>query len=595
MTGQGRVFPPKAPRHRGLDFICEASPGSTTGPLTWAQQHMLLLIEEMRPKTDPLNLRFYLTLRDMLTEDEVFDALADLIQTYEALRTTYVAPPEGPAQKVSGTGHLTVEVADRPAEASEAAAADIMTALASRPFDIGGEWPIRLAVVSVDGAPRHVVVVVSHLMVDFTGAAWMRHHLRSLLPAGSRPARARVPETVYQLSDEADWERSPAGVRGGERAVSHHERTLSAMPQTMLPRPLAEVERPRYRYLEFHSRALAMAVPALAARHNTSAATVLFAGVAAVSGHVSSLPRAFLQLTVGNRTKPRVHGAVGHFTEDVPACVDLTDATVADVIARSAPAVFQAARFGSYPPSGLAAARRRIEARRGVSFDLSCWLNYRPAEEQLTPGTERPTHSELAEATHRTRWQWVEGTDNSTSSYFLFADSRPRRLTLSMTLDTALLPPDEAVGRLRAVERVLCASVGEDVGMTEIGERTGLSADARDDDWCLTDAGWAHLPSVTDLVRRTSRTRQAAVFAVPSTAGTRLVAYLDGGRSAPDPSRLRAACVAALPGLRTVVAPHEYVVCAGAPAKVSDLAGWRETPVRTPLPGSRPARATGPR
>ncbi|NUS14880.1 MAG: hypothetical protein HOY69_26380 [Streptomyces sp.] len=567
------------PRLRTIDFGPADPPGSPppAGPLTWAQQHMYMLFEDLHPQTDPLNLRFYTRLRSGLAEDEVVDALTDLLRTYETLRTRYVATPEGPEQRVSYAGQLSVPIHDSPADAGETVASQTMAELASRPFDIAGEWPIRLAVVNVDGSPRYLVFVLCHLAVDFMGASWMQHHLRALLPP--QPPRAPVPATPYRMLSEAGWEHSPAGVRNGARAVAHHERTFSDMPQTMLPRPVAEVESPRYRYLDFHSPALAMALPALAARHNTSAATVLFAGVAAVSGFVGGLPRAFLQLTVGNRTKARLHGAVGMFTQDVPAWVDLTDATVADVITRANPAVFQAARFGNYPPADLVAARRRVESRRGVAFDLSCWLNYRSSTEQPAPAGQRPTASELAQAAARTRWRWLEGTDNSTSTYFLFADSRPRRLNLTAILDTALLPADEAVEWLRAVERVLCASLTRDVAVAEIGEHTGLSPDARGDDWFLSDAGWAHVPTVADLVRRTSKAEQAEVFAVPSPDGPRLVAYLDGSRAAADPAALHAACMAALPGLRTAVAPHEYVVCAGPAPRRPDLAGWQEAPV----------------
>lgn len=576
MTADDMIGQP-GPRYRRIDFGCTTSPTSTTGPVTWAQQHMLTLFAELHPQTDPLNLRFYTKVRSGLAEDEVFDALADLVRTHEALRTRYVAPPEGPAQEVSGTGHLDVPIFDCPAEAAETVATQTMAALASQPFDICREWPVRCAVVCIDGSPRYLVFALCHLVVDFAGASWMRHHLREVLPP--QPAQAPAPTTDYRMVSEAEWERSPAGARSGARAVAHHERTLSAMPQSMLPRPVAEVESPRYRYLDFHSPALAMALPVLAARHRTSAASVVFAGVAAVSGFVAGLPSAFLQLTVGNRSKARLQGAVGMFTQDVPVRVDLTDASFADVISRAAPAVFQAGRFGTYPPAELAARRRRIEARRGVAFDLSCWLNYRTSTDQVVPATQCPTESELAQGAARTRWRWLEGTDNSTSTYFVFADSRPRRFTLTTIVDTALLPADEAVDWLRTVERLLCASVTQDVGVAEIAETTGLCADRRGEDWYFSDTGWTHVPSVVDLVRRISGSQQAAVFPEPSADGPRLVAYLNEGRSGAGPVGLHTGCVAALPGVRTAVAPDEYVVCAGAPVHPLDAAGWRSLPV----------------
>ncbi|MFI0901148.1 condensation domain-containing protein [Streptomyces sp. NPDC020983] len=586
MTTDAAV-PGLLPRHRTIDIHAAPAPGPADGPLTWAQQHMLLLFEELHPQTDPLNLRFAAKLRTGLTEDEVLDALADLVRTYDTLRTRYAATPEGPVQRVSATVTLGVTIHDCPAEAGETVATQVLAEAAARPFDIGVDWPVRAALVCVDGAPRHLLLVLCHLAVDHEGAAWIRHHLRALLPP--QPVRAPVPATPHRMLDEAARERSPAGVRGGVRAVAHHERTFDVMPQTMLPRALAEAEPPRYRYLEFHSPALALALPALAARHNSSPATVLFAGLAAVSGFVAGLPRAFLQLTVGNRARTRLHGAVGMFTQDVPVAVDLTDATVADVIGRATPTVFQAARFGAYPPADLAATRRDAELRRGCAFDLSCWLNFRTSAEHTAPATVRPTAAELDVAAARTRWRWLDGTDNSTSTYFVFADSRPRRVTLTTIVDTALLPAGEAVAWLRAVEGVLCGSLTGDVPVAAIGDRTGLVPDPRGDDWFLADAGWAHLPTVTALVRRATGAEHAAVLPEPSAEGPRLVAYLHGARTLPDPAALHAACTAALPGLRTAVAPHDYVVCAAPPPRAPDGTAWQQAPVLARGSGRPPA------
>lgn len=574
------AFGPATPRDTATGAAPRSAGISATGPLTWGQEYMRTLMEEMSPQNDPLNERFSLTLRAGLTEDEVLDALADLLDSYEALRTTYTVTPEGPAQQVWESGRLDVEVLDATATTAAEATSRAMDALGGREFDIAGEWPLRLALVTVDGAPRHIAFVLCHLAADFAGIVSIMYHLRVLAFRPLDPVH--VPPSRYRMLDEAAWERSPAGVRAGTRAVAHHERTYSAMPRTMLFRPVADVERPRYRYLTFNSWALAMALPALAARYRTSPATVLWAGFAAVTGFVADLPHAFLGLTVGNRTKPRLNGAVGMFNQDAPAWVDLTDASIGDVVRRATPVVFQAVRFGAYPPADLVAARERIEHRRGIVLDLSCSLNFRETAAPLGPVHETPTAAELARAEARTRWGWVDGTDNSTSSYFIFADSRPKRLTLSMTIDSALLPPDEAVGWLRAVERVLCASVTEDFGVADIGRRTGLAPDARDADWCLTESGWAHVPGVADLVRRAAGTPQAAVLPVPSAAGTRLVAHLDGGRGGLDPTRLHEACLAALPALpqvRTVLTPAEYVVHAGAVEVGDEPAAWQALPV----------------
>ncbi len=556
-----------------LDFA--AGTDSVTAALTWAQQHMLALIKALEPETQPVNLNFRIVLRDGVALAQVFAELRDLVQSHEALRTRYLPPPAGPAQHVLSDGTLPVAVVDCGAQVGDKTVPAVLAALAGVPFDIASEWPIRVAVIVAGGLPRYVAFGLCHLEVDTTGARWIKYHLRSLLR--SRPSDPRVPRTAYQMRREAEWESSPAGLRLGARAIAQHEGTFAAMPQTMLPRAAGEVPAPRYRYLEFESPSLAMVVPFLAARHNTTPATVLFAGIAAVSGFVSALPRAFLQLTVGNRVEPRLHGAVGMYTQDVPVCVDLIDASVVDVIARSTPAVMQAARFGRYPMAEMDAARKRVEADRGVAFDLSCWLNVVPIA-KLAQAGDRPSAAALAQARTRTRWRWVEGTDNSTSTYFVFADGDAHALALTLILDTALLPPHEAIAWMHALERVLCESVSREVAVARIDEYADLGHDSRDGDWCLADTNWVRLSETADLVRRVSGTPMTDVFAVASAEGRRLVAFIDGSRRVPDLERLHEGAVAALTGIRTAMAPHQYVVCAGAP-RVRDVSGWRQIQV----------------
>jgi hypothetical protein len=568
---------------------CQLAEAGSTVPLTWAQEHMLLLMESLGWRTEALNIGFPVALRPGLSEDDVLGAIRDLVQRFGLLRTVYVPAPEGPAQRVLTSGELVVPIVATEEGGGGVQAARARDELVKAPFDLGAECPIRVALVTVGGEPRHLVFAMSHLMLDHTCRALLEQHLRHLL--ARPPAGPAIPATVSEYADEAAWETSDAGRRHGERAVAHHELSFRAMPQTMLPRTPGSARLPdsagaaevpadsRYQYLTFDSVALAMAVSALAVRHNASPSAVLYAGLCAVTGFVSSLDRSYLQLTVGNRTSARTRFVLGMYTEDVPVVVDLADADMAEVIARSGRALVQAARLGRYPPLDLEARRRAVESERGLAFDLSCWLNYRtmPARRALPSGT--PDRQSLSHAAERTRWRWSAGPRASTSTYFVFADDAGDRLRVQVEFDSALLPPDELLAWLRGVERLLCAATAREVGMHEIGLCTGLTPDARGDGWCLTDGSWAYLPAVAELVRSVSGARHAEVFPVPGPRGDRLTAYLSGPASL-DIVSLHERCIAALPGSRIALAPHQYVITAAAPgAGGTGSSGWRQIPV----------------
>lgn len=563
---------------------CAFTAAPRSGQLSWAQQSMLAIVEDLQPCTETLNLTFSCLLRPGLAEEEVLAALVELVTAHEALRTVYVAAPHGPGQRVLGDGELVVQVVEAEADAGAQQAGAAADTLGSTPFDVSAELPIRVALLTRDGRPWSLAFAVFHLATDAFGIDLIRQHLLTLLAGPARPST--IESGAHHPLDEAHWQGTPAGQRHAQRAVRHHEGALRAMPQTMLPRPVREFEAPRFRYVRFASPALALAVPALAARHRVHGTAPLYAGVCAVAGFVSGLDRAGLQLNFSNRSAPRVRNAVGILTQHPPAWVDLRDASVADVIDRAGTAVVGAQRFGQYPEAELSAARREIELERGVALDLSCWLNDHRASVAGPGSGHAPGVAALAEAAGRTRWRPAGSDRASSSTYFVHVEDDGDALVLTVLHDTAVLPTAELVGWLYAVEWLLCTALNRDVGLAEIGEHTTLTPASYGAQWQHADASWVHLPTIAELVGAAAGGQRAAVFPVATAQGTRLVAYLDGTGRPVDLEALHRACVAALPGVRTAMAPHAYVACAGVPAACAGVpAACAGVPAGEPVHG----------
>jgi hypothetical protein len=554
-------------------------------PLSWAQECMLEIVTDLQPCTETLNMTFTCRLPLGISEEAVLCALVELVINHEALRTVYVPPPQGPAQHVQGTGELIVEILEVGVDAGPDEAEAACQALARRPFDISNELPLRVALLTRDARPWGLAFAVFHLVIDAFGVDLLQRHLWDRL---TRPtATAAGLAGRHQLVDEANWQRSPEGRRQAERALGHHEEALRAMPQTMLPRSLNhDVEPPRFRYLQFTSRALAIAVSVLATRHRVHTAAVLHAGICAVASLVSGLDRAVLQLNFSNRSAPRVRSTIGILTQHPLSWIDLRDASFGDVIARAGIAVIGAQRFGQYPAAEVTAMRRAVELDRGVALDLSCWLNDRRVTASPLWSGEPPSCALLADAADQTRWRPAGSDRASSSSYFVHLEDDADGLQLTVLHDTAILPTAELVAWLRAVESLLCRAVNLDVSISEIDAHVELTRASYGPGWQQVDASWVHLPTTAELVAAAAG-RPAAVFPVTSAMGTRLVAYLDGSRGPLDIETLHGACVRALPSVRTAMAPHRYVVCAGAPANPAHD-NW----VRLPVLAQRTGRPT---
>jgi len=256
-----------------------------------------------------------------------------------------------------------------------------------------------------------------------------------------------------------------------------------------------------------------------------------------------------------------------------------------------------ALRFGQYPHEEMKARRRAIEIERGMALDLSCWLNDRRDVRPPASPVDAPGAKTLEEAMGRSQWRWTGADERSTSTYFIFADDAADALALTVLFDTAVLPAAEVLDWVRGIERLLCMATRTDVGVSEIGGYTGLATAQHGAGWCQVDGSWVHLPTAGELLRRVAGTPHAEVFAVPAGADgaaagdrpERLVAFL-ADQAGTDIARLHAGCVGALPGQRTTMAAHHYVVCAGAPARPG-LEGWRRLRVLAegsgrPVPGA---------
>lgn len=563
-----------ADRVRAVVFQAPGEPAN--GPLTWAQQHILSIADDLHPHTQSMNIRFDCELRIGVDEDDVVDAVRDLLQSFEALRTRYVPAPQGPAQNVFCSGELALRIVETGGEPGADVAGRVRQSMADVAFDTAHEWPVRIAMITDGGTPSHLVFVLSHLMVDFSSSRWIVYHLRHLVHPPQAPERLHV--SGYRPLADAQWQRSDAGQHSARRALLQHTATLHRMPQTMLARYPGPADTPRYRYVQLESPALGVLVPALASRAAVTSTAVLAAAICAVSGFVSGLDRAFLQLVLANRISAQARSGVGMFVQDVPICLDLSTGGFDELIAQAGRTVINAARFGRFPPAQYARHRRDAELQRGVALDLSCWLNNRYTDTQPA-GAELPARAAVQQLMSASVERVLGGDEASTSTFFIYADGTGSGLALTMLIDTTMLSTGEGVLWLRSVERLLCAAAYEDVALADIGQHIDLVPESRTDDWCRVDAGWVHLPAVAELVGRCARGARVDVFAVRSDHAVELVAYVDGsGGPHIELQALHRDCVTALPGRRTAVAPDRYVLCAGAPA-TQDRAGWLALPV----------------
>ncbi|OEJ97208.1 condensation domain-containing protein [Streptomyces thermolilacinus] len=473
---------PPAPPARTVPVRFAAARPATAGaaagdaddaPLTWSQRYYLAEVEAARAHGRGLNVPRLYRLRPGTTEAGAADALRALLERYEMLRSRLVHDEAGGVrQRAHSAGTLDLAVHEVRAGgtpgAAEQHARAVLDALTAPPLDLAEEWPVRAALVTEDGHPRHLALAFSHVAVDAYALVPVSAHLVERIAEADPVARtAPAPGAPpHGPREQAVAEASPAGERAARRALRHAEEAYRRMPPAAppAPRPAASPPPgPRYRFLSHRSPALDLAVGAVAARTGESAAAVLTAALIAFDA-VRTVPvpdgdgavtrYGAVHLISANRLRPETAAAVLPLSQPVPACADTAGATFDELVARAAAASLRAFRAGGGPPDRLAALLRAVEEERGVRLDPTPALNYRP---RATALPARPaTADELASAATRAVSEWTDG-DPWRASHYLTADVDASGIRLVLQTDTAVHPPERAERWLAALERLLCA------------------------------------------------------------------------------------------------------------------------------------------
>ncbi|MFE3518188.1 condensation domain-containing protein [Streptomyces sp. NPDC059166] len=441
---------------------------SGQAPLTWGQRAIWHAIRRTAPNDHYFNIGRVLSLADRGSPVSVAactDALGRLVERHEALRTRLLLSGAGPSQDLKDAGVLPVTVvrASGPGSAADEAEA-LLGRLSATRFDYAGEWPLRAGLVAVDGQVSHAVLVLCHLAADGHAAEVLVRDLRLLARRGSagRPPRANPLDLAREQHGEA-------GQRRGTAAIAHWEAGYRAAPPTMFAVRAAEPRTPRFWTGRIVSAALARAVGAVAAAHRVSGSTVLLAASAALAAAGEGHRTAAVMPIVGNRTAPAHRDLVSTLSQDGLFVLDLDRAAgqepaggAGPVFTDLLPAAYRSAlrayRAAVYDPVEWDALGERLRAEYGTEVHPYCCFNDMRLVERPAPAGPAPSPAELERLRGRTRFGFPATQDKVACRYCLHITEEDDALAVSLTADTAYLPPEVIRAHLYAMEELVVAS-----------------------------------------------------------------------------------------------------------------------------------------
>ncbi|MFJ2095064.1 condensation domain-containing protein [Streptomyces sp. NPDC087901] len=505
----------------------------------------------------------------------VAEAVAALLVAHESLRTVYA--DDGRRQHVSGRGGLTLTVHDVPDD--EEALERVVDSLTHNPFDFAREFPLRAAVLAPGGRPARLVVVYSHIAVDGEGLRIVIEDLHNALTGRGEPGGSGAAQPL-ELGLE---QQSPAWQERNAAALRHWDKAMERVPQSMLAVPVATGgDADRYVCGVLESRAVAEALPVIAARTRASTSAVMLAATAAVLAHRAGLSRCALTAIAANRNTPRTARYVGTISQDALVLLTPGDGTFDALVRRAWTGSLAAYQHSQVHPLELWDRMEKAGSRRGIRFARDCVFNDRSVpggievSDQAAPG-ERSTIR-------------VEQATFMPVRFFLRVVRTDGTAEIALWSDTRYLPEPELRAFLTGMERLLVAAAKEDIPLGRLQEISGVVPVPRGPQWQPIAGSLVDVDAVRGLVEAVARGRRSAVFVTDASAPGRgeLVAYVDGSGTSLTSYALHQACMAALPDFDGAIAPARYVLCDGAPGDTSDEAAWLSVPVTSTGDGRAP-------
>ncbi|MFI6822840.1 condensation domain-containing protein [Micromonospora sp. NPDC050187] len=424
---------------------------AATGPLTWGQRAMWRAVVEFESTRHSfLNLRRTLAVSRRAGVDpaRAVRALAALVGRHESLRTR-VRPIDGELRQVAAAeGRLPVLVHTVPAAGADPdgmmAAGSLAARFGDPRFDHATEWPLRAAVVVVDGLVRQVVVVFSHSTVDFHATETVLRDLRMLLLRGAAP----TPPGLQSL-DVAERERQVER-RRSDRAVAYWLRQFPTLGAGTFAEPVGVGLTPRYRRGALTSPAIHHAARLLAARHRVTSSTVLLAATAAALRAGGGPEVAGIFTMANNRFQPEYDAAISKLNQIGLCRVDLAGRPdFAELLRRARQASLDAYRHAYYDPLALAQAFADHGYDYGTALAPFCYLNDIRLPHDVPADVTGPDEPTLRTAGS---FRWLEELDRFAWRCRIQVIDAPGAVELAVTADTVHLPPERAERLLRDIE-----------------------------------------------------------------------------------------------------------------------------------------------
>jgi hypothetical protein len=433
---------------------------SGRGPLTWGEK---ALLQDQRETGWTLNASGFQDLTWLApgtTLEIAAQRLGRMLSGQPALRVRLGTDSDGSVyQQVHGCGEVELEVfdfadSDDPDDVASYTEQLRMQWLLA-PIDHYRDWPVRMGIVRHRGVAKYQVLSVNHLVIDGTSMLYLMPELGiGQLPEG---AGRSTPMDILELGH---YEQTEAAQRISRRSMRFWESHLRDIPPFTFGEPVHADGRlgKRYWHARYASPAAYQAMLAIAQRSGGDVSRVMFAVIATAMGRALGHDRLQAKIILSNRYRPGFAEVIAPLAQNAIVSVDLTGATVDEVMARGRQALLASGMHSYYDPDHLTELMARLDGERGYPAEVTLRMNDRRMTTRRWRAEEaraaRVTPADISSRLGETFFSWDGTLDGCHDQAFVTIEDFRNTFYLQLIFDMGCFTSEQIEDFASAIEQV---------------------------------------------------------------------------------------------------------------------------------------------
>jgi Condensation domain len=517
------------------------------------------------------NLARVVPLPETVDVDQIADALRLLAARHEGVRTRIslnekhesvqvIYPPYGPQISSNEMRHDTTAGLD-----------EVVKAATERRFARDRDWPLRVTLVTYQGRPRYVLLIMHHLFVGLRGLDALLSDFKSCLRVVRGEIMLDSLPKPNQPADRTCRESSPSGRNAAKRSAIYHQELLERLPNVSFPYHRTTGSGEVWTALLSPALALAARIVGRNLHISTTAVTL-----GALSMMMSAYTGQSLGIEVINDKGPlqSTRPLVDYSLAKSHLVIESSDvATASEAMTGCRRKLLKGLVHANYDPYAFLESRAEVFRRRCTrirpEISFNCLLN--KLDKMDLPDRSTVSPADLLDHTillpieadeHPAKGDFRVNLGVATDFHTwdpVSVDGQPI-MRLAVRVDADLMGAADVRELLLGIEQLICRlALGEDTTRASVVETTGVLGWPRQADWEYLDGGrWVDLATTQRMVLSHPAVASARLQ-VETRSSRQLVARVEADPTALDVEALRIYCLSRLdaPG---VVAPDVFVI-----------------------------------